>query len=58
MGRRVREAIALKGERRGTGFAGGQGAGTIVFDRLGPQELRALRVRVGGVLSVRASKAR
>lgn len=51
IGRRVREALRLAGERKGTGLAVGEDAGQIYFARLTPEALWALRVRVGMVLS-------
>jgi hypothetical protein len=53
LGQRVRETLRLTGERRGTGFAG-EDAGVIHFSRLRPQDLWALRVRIGEVLSAAA----
>jgi hypothetical protein len=50
LGQRVREALHLAGERRGTGFAG-EDAGVIHFAQLKPQDVWELRVRVGQVLS-------
>ncbi|MDB5289519.1 MAG: hypothetical protein JWL69_760 [Phycisphaerales bacterium] len=50
LGHRVREALPLEGVKHGTGFAG-EDAGVIDFGRLRPQELWALRTRVGQVLS-------
>ena len=50
LGQRVREALKLAGERRGTGFAG-EDAGVIHFSKLKPQDAWALRVRIGEVLS-------
>jgi hypothetical protein len=51
IGRRVREALRLTGERKGSGFAGGEDAGVIQFARLKPQDVWALRVRIGQALS-------
>lgn len=51
MGQRVREELRLVAEKRGTGFTGGEDAGVIHFSKLSPQDLWALRVRVGEVLS-------
>jgi hypothetical protein len=51
VGRAVRDALRLDGERRGTGFASGEDAGVIHFARLSPQALWALRTRVGLALS-------
>jgi hypothetical protein len=50
VGRRVREALHLLGERKGTGFAG-EDAGVIHFAQLKPQDVWALRVRLGEFLS-------
>jgi hypothetical protein len=50
IGRRVREALHLVGERKGTGFPG-EDAGVIYFAQLKPQDVWALRVRLGEVLS-------
>ncbi|HTU20934.1 MAG TPA: GDSL-type esterase/lipase family protein [Gemmataceae bacterium] len=47
---RVREALHLAGERKGTGFAG-EDAGVIHFAKLKPQDVWALRVRIGEALS-------
>ncbi len=57
MGRRVRQAISLTAVRKGTGFAG-EDAGVIDFDSLKPQEVWALRVRVGELLSAAHPPAR
>jgi hypothetical protein len=58
VGRRVRGVLRLAGERQGTGFEGGEDAGRIDYGRLLPQELWALRVRVGEALSAAAPPAR
>jgi hypothetical protein len=50
LGQRVREALKLAGERKSTGFAS-EDAGVIHFAKLKPQDVWALRVRVGQVLS-------
>jgi hypothetical protein len=50
-GQRVRAALPLKGQRRGTGFTADEDAGVIAFDHLRPQDLWAMRVRIGEVLS-------
>ena len=50
-GQRVRAALPLKGQKRGTGFTAGEDAGVIAFDHLRPQDLWAMRVRIGEVLS-------
>lgn len=57
-GRRVREAISLTGQRRGTGFTGGEDAGVIAFDHLRPQDLWAIRVQIGEVISSRHPEAK
>jgi hypothetical protein len=54
LGRRVREALHLAGQRQGTGLEGGEDAGRMYYGRLLPQELWALRVRVGEGLSAAA----
>ncbi len=51
VGHQVREALKLAGRRRGTGFTGGEDAGVIDYGRLRPQDVWALRVRVGAALS-------
>ena len=51
IGRRVREALRLTAERKGSGFNGGEDAGLIQFARLKPQDLWALRIQVGQALS-------
>lgn len=48
---RVRETLALAGERRGSGFAGGEDAGRIDYAKLSPADLWSLRVRIGSALS-------
>jgi hypothetical protein len=50
LGQRAREALRLAGVRKGTGFAG-EDAGVVHFGRLKPQDVWALRVRIGEVLS-------
>jgi hypothetical protein len=50
VGRSVRDALHLSGQRQGTG-AGGEDAGRIHYARLRPQEAWALRVGVGEALS-------
>src|SRR5205823_12716017 len=49
-GRSVREALNLVGKRTGTGF-GGEDAGRIDYGKLRPQDLWALRMRIGQALS-------
>jgi hypothetical protein len=51
VGQRVREALHLVAERQGTGVATGEDAGRMEYGRLRPQDLWALRVRLGQVLS-------
>ncbi|WP_406695838.1 hypothetical protein V5E97_33060 [Singulisphaera sp. Ch08] len=51
IGGAVRKALRLDGERRGTGFVGGEDAGVIHFARLTPQALWSLRMQVGQALS-------
>jgi hypothetical protein len=50
VGQRVREALHLNGQRKDTGYAG-EDAGVIHFAQLKPQDVWALRVRLGEVLS-------
>ncbi len=50
VGQRVREALHLSGQRKGTGFAG-EDAGVIDYARLKPRDVWALRVRLGEALS-------
>ncbi len=57
IGRKVREALHLVGERKGSGFAG-EDAGVIHFSQLKPQEVWTLRVRLGEVLSKAAPDPR
>jgi hypothetical protein len=53
LGQRVREALGLRAERRGTGSgpAGAEDAGMIGFAALRPQAVWGLRVRLGEVIS-------
>jgi lysophospholipase L1-like esterase len=51
IGQSVREALKLSGERKGSGFPGGEDAGLIAYSQLKPQDIWALRVRVGVALS-------
>jgi len=51
LGEAVRRELRLKGEHVGTGFTGGEDAGLVRYQDLRPQEVWALRVRVGRVLS-------
>jgi len=41
--------MGLKGERKGTGFAGGEDAGVIDFGELKPQDLWRVRERIAAV---------
>ncbi|HWE37653.1 MAG TPA: hypothetical protein VG406_13885 [Isosphaeraceae bacterium] len=50
VGRRVRESLQLVGERKGSGFNGGEDAGVVHYDRLRPRDLWALRVRIAQAL--------
>ncbi len=48
----VRLALGLAGERKGTeGFLGGEDAGRMAYDRLSPEALWDVRVRVGAAIS-------
>jgi hypothetical protein len=58
VGRRVREALQLAGKRKGSGFAGGEDAGVVQYGRLRPQDLWALRVRIGQALDAAHPAAR
>jgi hypothetical protein len=51
IGRQVRAALNLAGTRQGTGIAGAEYAGRIDYARLRPQDVWALRVRIGEALS-------
>jgi hypothetical protein len=51
VGRQVRAALNLAGTRHGTGIAAAEDAGRIDYARLRPQDLWALRVRLGEALS-------
>lgn len=51
LARRVRDMLRLTGSREGTGFAGVEDAGRIDYGRILPQDLWALRVRIGELLS-------
>jgi len=51
LGGRVREALDLNGVRGASATVSVEDAGTVRYDRLRPQDLWALRVRVGRVLS-------
>jgi hypothetical protein len=50
LGARVRAALNLSGQKKGTGFTAGEDAGLIDFGSLRPQDLWALRMRIGEVL--------
>jgi hypothetical protein len=50
VGQRVREALGLVAQRKGTG-SGGEDAGVMHYGRLRPGDLWALRTRVGRALS-------
>ncbi|MEO6809939.1 MAG: DNRLRE domain-containing protein, partial [Isosphaeraceae bacterium] len=51
IGGQVRGALRLAAERQATGFTGGEDAGRLHYDRLLPQDLWSLRMRVGQALS-------
>jgi hypothetical protein len=51
VGRQVRDALNLAGARHGTGLDVAEDAGRIDYARLRPQDLWALRVRIGEALS-------
>jgi hypothetical protein len=59
VGERVREALGVAAERKGTG-SGGEDAGVMHYGRLRPGDLWALRVRMGAAVSAMkpAPKAR
>jgi hypothetical protein len=50
-GQQVRSALNLVGKRQGTGFTGGEDAGTIDYGRLRPRDVWALRIAIGEELS-------
>ena len=50
-GQQVRTALNLAGKRQGTGFTGGEDAGTIDYGRLRPRDVWALRIAIGEELS-------
>ena len=50
-GQQVHTALNLVGKRQGTGFTGGEDAGTIDYGRLRPRDVWALRVAIGEELS-------
>ncbi len=51
LARRIREILPLPRSREGTGFVGGEDAGRVDYGKVRPQELWALRVRVGKLIS-------
>jgi len=53
VGERIREAIGLVAERKGSGFAAGEDAGLVQYDRLRPSDDWLLRIRLGEALSAR-----
>jgi hypothetical protein len=57
LGPKVRAALNLSGQRKGTGFTAGEDAGLIDFGSLRPQDLWAFRVRIGQVLDAAHPKA-
>ena len=50
----VRQSLDLKAEQKGTGFRGGEDAGTVHFASLKPQDVWRLRVQIGRSLSEKA----
>ena len=48
---RVREILPLARSKQGTGFVGGEDAGRVDYGKVRPQDLWALRVRIGQLLS-------
>ena len=56
VGERVRAELNLAGKKIGTGFTGDEDAGVIHFSKLLPQDLWALRVRIGQAISTAAPK--
>jgi hypothetical protein len=50
IGQRVREALHLVAERRGTGVTEGEDAGIVHYAALKPQDVSSLRVRIGRAL--------
>lgn len=58
VGQEVRRALKLSGQRRGTGFTGGEDAGVMEYAQLRPQDLWAVRTRIGEALSRSAADAR
>lgn len=53
---RVREILPLTRSKEGTGFVGGEDAGRVDYGKIRPQELWALRVRIGKLLSTAKPK--
>ena len=58
VGERVREALHLSGERKGSGLPAARTRASSHFARLKPQDVWALRVRVGEALSEAAPPAK
>jgi hypothetical protein len=56
VGQAVREALRLEGQRRGTGFTGGEDAGIIQFDKLRPQDAWAMRVQMAKAITADKSQ--
>jgi len=52
VGRQVRAALHLSGSRQATETGGAEDAGRINYSRLRPQDLWALRMRIGEALSL------
>jgi len=50
LGQQVRTLLALKGERKGTGFTAGEDAGIIDFGNLKPQDLWRARERIAAAI--------
>jgi hypothetical protein len=55
---RVREALHLAAVRKGSGFVGGEDTGVVIYNRLTPRDVWALRLRVGQALSDAAPRPR
>jgi hypothetical protein len=58
VGQAVRQALKLGGIRKGTGFTGGEDAGTLHFGQLKVQDVWALRVQIGNALSAAKPEAK
>jgi hypothetical protein len=56
LARRVRALLPLARSQEATGFGGGEDAGRLDYGRILPQELWALRVRIGKLLSTAQPK--